>query len=1378
MKVKIMFLLMIFSIIQINQTQAQYICGTAISLAPNTGTDHYMDSTEMWFSFIPTGPVCQIICLESSIDSLPDLFSMEVYSGPCNALSLLDSIHFTLQDSIIDFDSLSTDSTYFIRITQNSPDSGYFHLLLLTKNSHYTINCAATPCNLIPNGSFEFDYLTPAAFSTSPVYYTLSNYSQHWIETSSLSTLNGDVCGWGAYRWPRLKGTPPYTTTSNYWVMIPAGMGSIDKQPLLFCEVNNGQPLSMTDTYLLRYQYRRHSQNSTLIECGLANDPRPWNLFYQWRYAIITDDFVLMTPPPPSPPTGWITRERVFSIPPAAAGFKYFYIYTRDFYSGGTIPGTWNVFSFDDFEIIPAIKSITPDQTICEGAQVILEVEPCLDDEGNPNYIPSFHWSASPGDPSLAGQESHTIIFVSPTVSTTYTATVSYPNGLIGTKTTVVTVNPPPPTPIISGTFTACDPQQTYQVQNFDGWLYQYNVSGMSGQNQIFSFPLGQLDFQIDWSLYSFAPNGHIEMTVTATDQNGCTSSQVLKVFDCCQGSYTIQWVDQTISSGTYTNEIIAVDGVLTIQANSTMSFSGCRFYMGGDARIDIEGHSDVMLEGNIFQSCDNLNMWDGIYHTYPSSRLTALGNECYDAKNVFVIGYGARYSVISNRFDRNHSCMLISKNASAALDGDIYLNTFTASGLITLSPYYNVNPVYGIRIEEMVDSPGTPLQIGLATSPSYHNSFSKIDTAIRIFNSDVEIINNTFTDHRVAIRVSGNDKDQYQDPRTLIVGGGDPNEGNYLRVGDYGVLIDLISSSKVYYNTINRFNTGIEVSNSVTTDQYIAHNEIDSFMQHGIFMTNLVSDVQVKENLIGQHMIAGHFASTGITVTLNRFSTDFLYPSQTQVCSNQIGNYGSGQMQIGIHLSACERPHCSNNDIMMDAGGWNAPRVGIITTAQFGQVLEANNISFPAIYSPQEAADESRIGIYMHSTPFSGIASNMITKHVNGIRISADNLPSEFTCNVLTDYHFGFRLEEANFGDQGSGPPQNIAFDNQWFPNLSLPGHQRIFGDLGFVPHRWFFNSSFPFMSLPPGSFNVTPSWLFFANALVQAPSYNCQTLGCDPTPPAPIAPPQGGSTLNFQALHDRTKELDPIFDFLQSATISQSTSFQPFLWSAKYHLYLRILQKPEYLTTGFASDTMYQNIAQSLYHSNIGMVAQVNFRLSDGPSTVTVPTQFAYSPSNAFEQTFKTVQDIYKRNWSVNQYDLSFADSSALYSIALSDPSIHGEAVFLARDMLRMVVFNGNLISPRLAPGDKSQADPGAIKVYPNPSVGIVSIEAEPGSLENGKFVLYDLTGRRVRTFYIEGTGIETFNLGGLKPGVYLYLIHSDQGGNRKEGKLILMD
>ena len=136
------------------------------------------------------------------------------------------------------------------------------------------------------------------------------------------------------------------------------------------------------------------------------------------------------------------------------------------------------------------------------------------------------------------------------------------------------------------------------------------------------------------------------------------------------------------------------------------------------------------------------------------------------------------------------------------------------------------------------------------------------------------------------------------------------------------------------------------------------------------------------------------------------------------------------------------------------------------------------------------------------------------------------------------------------------------------------------------------------------------------------------------------------------------------------------------------------------------------------------------------------------AIADTNWIEYNKKAVNDLYINKY-LKRIPFTAADSSVLENIALQHAVTGGDAVFMARAMLRIEVHEQPL--PLRKQKDTVQKTGNSnITLYPNPASNKVHLSGGSGKV---LAKIYDHTGRLV----LEQTVTNTINISSLETGVY---------------------
>lgn len=242
---------------------------------------------------------------------------------------------------------------------------------------------------------------------------------------------------------------------------------------------------------------------------------------------------------------------------------------------------------------LPVI-TITPDQSICVGgtAQIV---------SSSPTGV-SCSWTASPNDPSLAGQQNNCTINISPTVNTTYCVTITDGNGCSASVCSIVTV--------ISNPVACINPSQTSICSGDSVTLNSCLASTYSWSSSPNDITMSCTNCQNPVA----TPATTTTYTVTVT-QTGCTTTAV--------ATATITVVPQPIVS------LSSSPPSLSICAGTCVTFTA-----SGVAS------SYNFVVNNISQQTGGSNIYTTCALTDPSSVYVVATNGalCSDTSNVITI--------------------------------------------------------------------------------------------------------------------------------------------------------------------------------------------------------------------------------------------------------------------------------------------------------------------------------------------------------------------------------------------------------------------------------------------------------------------------------------------------------------------------------------------------------------------------------------------------------------------------------------------------------------------------------------------------------------------------------------------------------------------
>ncbi|MBK7965941.1 MAG: T9SS type A sorting domain-containing protein [Bacteroidetes bacterium] len=151
----------------------------------------------------------------------------------------------------------------------------------------------------------------------------------------------------------------------------------------------------------------------------------------------------------------------------------------------------------------------------------------------------------------------------------------------------------------------------------------------------------------------------------------------------------------------------------------------------------------------------------------------------------------------------------------------------------------------------------------------------------------------------------------------------------------------------------------------------------------------------------------------------------------------------------------------------------------------------------------------------------------------------------------------------------------------------------------------------------------------------------------------------------------------------------------------------------------------------------------------------------------TNDIEYNLKTALKIYLQSLLVDSA-ISAVDSSLLIEIAYRNPSIAGNGVFIARNLLNLEIYNEEESGSRVGSYNQRNTVEKSIKVFPVPTKDAVHIIPE-GDFSPEGMELRSIKGELV---YV-GEFKNYFNIEFLKSGIYILKVYS--GNNSLHTKIV---
>jgi len=189
--------------------------------------------------------------------------------------------------------------------------------------------------------------------------------------------------------------------------------------------------------------------------------------------------------------------------------------------------------------------------------------------------------------------------------------------------------------------------------------------------------------------------------------------------------------------------------------------------------------------------------------------------------------------------------------------------------------------------------------------------------------------------------------------------------------------------------------------------------------------------------------------------------------------------------------------------------------------------------------------------------------------------------------------------------------------------------------------------------------------------------------------------------------------------------------------------------------------SDAMYVEYYSAKSEGNAGLIQQMKDYITEEDDENALLILESIIPENEYEENLLTCFDIFI-NFDMNEVEYTGSEVGILETFAYGDYYEIGEAVFMARAMLNLILDDeGN--EQRMKSANVSYKDSN-VKLYPNPAQNILSIDFLYENL-NSKIQIIDIYGRMVYENYSNEHKI-IIDISFLKSGIYFCnIISNDQ-------------
>ncbi|WKZ74208.1 MAG: PKD domain-containing protein [Vicingaceae bacterium] len=1261
--------------------------------------------TEQWFSF-NTGS-SQFFILEYAIHSSYYKYSVDLFSGNCNSNLFIKTdtlANYVFLDELF-YENLDSNTQHYIRINKLSNSNTNDTITLCLNNKNMLDNdfeacitldplsnifgwCCAQEGEPIKNCSWEESgigcYNTPFTVKSSyggagiRIVWTLPGavIIKDWVgNNSSLSVTNYTIpSGFyppGSGNWVLAGVSAEYFKEDGFGNYYPLNKKiSITFSVVVphaephFEIVGNG-PFCMGDEVCFDFYSNNTETKDIFTTIGIFE---PYIPFFSYPDPVINSH---------TGGIGILTETKCFQY--LSPG-----IYTPTLTTENAC-GIWS--KTLTLEIGPYPKFEVP-EPLCAGQEFTFNnTTNCL------QYVQSWFWDFGDGFSSTQPNPSHT--YANPG---TYTVQLCLTdaNGDQYCITQSVEVHPSPAPPVILGNLFVCDPVSEYCVQNPQpGYTYWWNIT--NGFPQSYNGPC----VEVNWN-----QNGSGFLTVIATNEFGCIAVTDKEVAECCYKLDTLNpgteinlyntsasFIINNILGGSTTwttNTYINLNGVMEIDQDFT--FSNCpNIYLGQNARINIPAGKKLRIENasKLEAACPD-KMWDGIYLQTFTSQLEADFSTFMHAQNAIISQNGAKYTITSSTFNQNWIGIKV-EPFPFNHQGMVTAGAFGPTGFLCTAPlmypHLDKRSHAGMLIERVGNQGGN---ITVGSSLLFDNQ----NTGILADQSYLTVIGSTFQNMGIVQGQGGGIGVHAMGGKfnaQTLVGGANANQNNFNNCF-IGVLIEGWQQAEVSHNTFNSNNngggTGISVKNVTNfnipipyKNIIIAQNQINNYQTGINLYSNMNAKVSVLKNNINQQGIP---FGTGITAQEMPISITF---NLTYITDNTITAPATGIMAGGLRNA-----QISENNVSQLKQNNLFNTYGVLLRGCFNARVNANTVS-----SQNPSTNPRQHGYAFEMSEATLATCNEADKTGTGMRCAGAMPSTNLWGNTFKNNHTGFRLAgNGLIGPQFRNTPGNEwASDNKWIGNhtdrsnasgsneLLSPFYVRqVSGGGIFNPN---FNSTF-FLSLLPAN----------------GPQFKCAIIN------------------NPEVSANPAKK-----KLLQEIAQAQLNLPQPdtAIWHSQLAAYLTIRENQQLL-----ADTVLSNFYDSMQVSNPRQLQLIDSQMFDSANcnNTLLAACNAINPANIQEQWLKDIAIMYISSRLLGD-TFTTQQIQQLQYIASLCPYTDGMAVYQARFLLAEfdslayennceLDINGN--GQRLAPEEDENTvaftESVSIKIYPNPSNGIIHIES----------------------------------------------------------------
>lgn len=927
-------------------------------------------------------------------------------------------------------------------------------------------------------------------------------------------------------------------------------------------------------------------------------------------------------------------------------------------------------------------------------------------------------------------------------ITCTITSNASCVSGLPVVSNTIFFTKNQNPTVSISAPSSSCiGAQLCTNPQNFSSYLW-------TGSSEVTS-----------------CINANIPQTysVIATDANQCTTSAQYNFsamnMGCC-GNYTTTLTQTIIDNLVAPFELTGqynLNSNLNITKNVTLK--GCTLAIASGMTITVQSGKTFTITDQVgvpswLYSCGD--MWGGIIN---SGGVVIINNNSLiqDAISAISSANGSRISVTGSRFDKNYYDISLANGSFPPSQTTIHGNLFDCSSHISKAPHINQITRAHIQLDNVTD-----LVVGDATRNS--NTFLKGAVGINANFSSIYVFHNDFNPQEgKSCAIRGKGAGNRKEGNMIIVGGSGSNEYNTFANAGWGVQCNGVEKVNSYYNSFNNCFRGISLTN---IRESISNNNVVKNFYNGIEIYDAILPDPVDLCCPENHIVAYNSFNPGLNygvdlVSYGNTSIDIRnkVPQFTPVT---VSNNSILNSAIGIHFLN------SNGSKAIDGNTYDSQiPFDQSTNDHYGiWVQNSNNVKVignTVLWSGPFASGsisrdllQNQKGISVARSFKCVFEENAIRNFAAGFNVFDDCTNDNLYCNLMDNCYNGLFLDDQNpnnrMTDQGVPVFTGVFYEhdlsttwnNRWKDNID----NKVDGLYNQSAFRWLYSDA-PYdpeyAPIPSGPM-ITPLSCLLSLA------------GC--TTPTSFVDDEKRKEAFGKAVGDSSEtEIDSV----------------EYAHGDKAFFYKQAKDNPEYLNLGYPTDVLYQLKYNLIAQTNIGKFEDIKASLSSKEIQEAISKLNSMQNLNSIDENNKFISELIALGYDVD-LDMDSDTIALVTSIALQHPFYGGEAVYMARAMLRIDVHD-QLPQYRKANRPKGvKSITNSVVVYPNPTTDIVTIFSNLPFVES-ELRIYNSYGKELRLLKIsDQQNMFNFSLDEFPSGIYSIKI-SSKNVLLKQDKIVLI-